>query len=157
MEEFIFVAQDGEVYRKPLIGKLVRHGHIAKEYMELKKLPIIDVDHDAENGYLWGKELAKNHSRFVIQNSGSSGAVYIPSELTEIQKIWIKNNLLTEIEIFNGLLIVCNFNGENMKSYASTQDNVMYELEKCLKEKGVGINIYKEEEVNDIGNKRRYT
>ena len=40
MEEFIFVAPNGEIYRKELIGENVRHGHVAREYMESKKLPI---------------------------------------------------------------------------------------------------------------------
>lgn len=155
MEGFIFISPDGEVYKKEFDGTIKRHGPVAKKYMDEKKLPLVDVDPEIKNGFYWGKELAKNHSRFVIQNSGRSGAIYIPSELTDVQKIWIQQFLLTEIRRFNGLLIVCDFIGEKMNAYDSSQYDVVYELEKCLKLKGVNINL--EVYDNDIGNKRRYT
>lgn len=156
MEEFIFVAPNGEIYRKELIGENVRHGHVAREYMESKKLPMIDVEPDAENGYLWGKELAKNHSTFAIQNSGTSGGIYIPNELTSQQKIWIEKQFLSEIEIFNDKLLICNYVHEDMNAYYYLHDNVLYELEQCLRKKGVNIKIYNEEDINEIGNKRKH-
>lgn len=158
MEEFIFVAPDGDVYRKQLIGfidgKKIRHGHIARDYVHIRQLSIIDVDPETENGFYWGKELAKNHSTLTIQNCGDSGSVFIPVELNENQKMWIKNNLMNEIAIFNGLLIVCDFVNGGMNAYVSNKCNVIEELEKCLKEKGVDIK--KEVSTDDIGNKRRY-
>lgn len=156
MESFLFVAPDGDVYKEEFDGNLKRHGHVARAYMELKKLPMIDVEPDTTNGFYWGKELAKNHSTFAIQDCKTSAGIYIPSKLTQQQILWIENYFNIEIEKFNGKLLVCDFIDEKMNAYDSNKCDVMYELEKCLNNKGVNISIYKEEDVSDIGNKRRH-
>lgn len=155
MESFLFVNPDGEVYKEEFDGNLKRHGHIARVYMEQNNLTPIDVEIDTENGFYWGKEVAKNHSIFAIQDSRTSAGIYIPSILTKSQILWIENYLNIEIEKYDGKLLVCNFIEDRMDAYHSLQDNALLELKKCLKEKGVNISIYKGDDVNEFGNKRR--
>lgn len=150
MEEFILVAPNGEIYRKETNALMnYRHGDIAREYMHNRNLEIKKVKITEKNGYPWGVELAQYHSVFAIQDGDSVGVIYIPSKLTDKQKIWIKQFILNELELMDGQLFICNFVGEDMIRYFYYDSNIIEQLTICLKEKGVDLSL-KEEQNNGI-------
>jgi len=139
-EEFIFINTEGKLYKEETNDlKKYRHGDIAYNYMKKENLQIHEVDINQKNGYLWGIELAKFYSIFVIHVSNPFSIIYIPQKLTKEQIDWIEKNIKEVINKLNTEIFICDFVDNTEINYLYFKENIENKLCNYLKTKGVNI------------------
>lgn len=139
-EEFIFINKEGKLYKEETDDcNNYRHGDIAYNYMQKENLKIHDVDINQKNGYLWGIELAKFYSIFVIHVSKPFSILYIPAKLTKEQIDWIEKKLIKTIKSLNTEIFICKFLNNTEIDYLFFKENIENKLIDYFKTIGISI------------------